>query len=447
MKRGTERTDVFSPGMRRAVLVVVLLSAVGVLTSLLYGARFAVPQAIETDSYGAGPLGHRVFAETLEALGYHVLQSRGDRFESVQSPLLFLEPKPEARVEGRRRELKTALADRADAGLPTLVVLPKWRFQVGLHATEPPVQRVPSVDVDAVYDAAFGEEAAAMPGPARLYVGEEDHGRHTFAGLLGTFEAEVPQLQTIQRIPPGAQVMLDSATGAVVLRDARGLWIVSDPDLLHSFNLHRADHALLWETLVRELGSDTVAIDEAFHGHGKVLSLGDALGRFPAVFLVVQALLLIFLLVMLGSRRFGPPLEEQDIGAGPREAIAVSASVLADGQPLPRLVSNYVIEVVQDLHRRLGLPDVSSLHARAERIDEVAKHRRIPPEARRLLDDAARIAPTLKNDAEAWKVARAAHAFRAKLLEPARAARSANTDPKPPANPTKTSPPAMQESA
>ncbi|MEZ4252458.1 MAG: hypothetical protein R3B99_29965, partial [Polyangiales bacterium] len=61
--------------------------------------------------------------------------------------------------------------------------------------------------------------------------------------------------------------------------------------------------------------------------------------------------------------------------------------------------------------------------------------------------DAARIAPTLKNDAEAWKVARAAHAFRAKLLEPARAARSANTDPKPPANPTKTSPPAMQESA
>ena len=71
-----------------------------------------------------GGLQRRFRRRVVEALGYHVLQSRGDRFESVQSPLLFLEPKPEARVEGRRRELKTALADRGirvySVGLGTL---------------------------------------------------------------------------------------------------------------------------------------------------------------------------------------------------------------------------------------------------------------------------------------------------------------------------------------
>ncbi len=429
MKRGSDRPDVFSTGARRAVIVVVLASAAGVIASLLYGARFAVPQAVETDSYGAGPLGHRVFAETLEALGYHVLQSRGDRFEGIQSPVLFLEPEVEARVEGRRHELHEALARRVEAGHTSVVVLPKWRFQVGLHASEPPVQRVDSERLDGVYDAVFANQGEWPDAPPRLYEGVEEHGRHTLAGLLGTFEVEVPRLQTIQRIPPGAEVHLDSATGAVVLRDARGVWIVSDPDLLHSFNLHRADHALLWATFVEALGSDTIVIDEVFHGHGKVLSLGDALGRFPAILLVVQALLVIVLLVLLGSRRFGPPREEVEIGAGPREAIAVSASVLADGQPIERLTYNYVVEVLQDLHRRLGLPDASTLVARADRIDEVCKHRRLPPEARRLLDDAGRLAGTTKQHAEAWKLARAAHAFRSKLLEPvARGARAAKPD-------------------
>jgi hypothetical protein len=429
VKRGSDRPDVFSTGARRAVLVVVLASAAGVIASLLYGARFAVPQAVETDSYGAGPLGHRVFAETLEALGYHVLQSRGDRFEGIQSPVLFLEPEVEARVEGRRHELDEALARRFEAGHTSVVVMPKWRFQVGLHANEPPVQRVDAERLDQVYDAVFANQGEWPDAPPRLYEGVEEHGRHTLAGLLGTFEVEVPRLQTIQRIPPGAEVHLDSATGAVVLRDARGVWIVSDPDLLHSFNLHRADHAPLWATFVETLGSDTIVIDEVFHGHGKVLSLGDALGRFPAILLVVQALFVIVLLVLLGSRRFGPPREEIEIGAGPREAIAVSASVLADGQPIERLTYNYVVEVLQDLHRRLGLPDASTLVARADRIDEVCKHRRLTPEARRLLDDAGRLAGTTKQHTEAWKLARAAHAFRSKLLEPvARGARAAKPD-------------------
>lgn len=429
MKRGSDRPDVFSTGARRVVLFVVLASAIGVLTSLLYGARFAVPQAVETDSYGAGPLGHRVFAETLEALGYHVLQSRGDRFEGIQSPVMFLEPEVEARVEGRRRELKDALATRFEAGLTSVVVLPKWRFQVGLHANEPPVQRVDTERLDGVYDAVFANMGAWPDAPPRLAEGAEDHGHHTLAGLLGTFEVEVPRLQTIQRVPPGAEVHLDSATGAVVLRDARGVWIVSDPDLLHSFNLHRADHALLWASFVESLGSDTLVIDEVFHGHGKVLSLGDALGRFPAILLVAQALFVVVLLVLLGSRRFGPPRDEVEIGAGPREAIAVSASVLADGQPLERLAYNYVVEVLQDLHRRLGLPEARTLLARADRIDEVAKHRRLPPEARTLLDEASRLAPMTKQHAEAWKLARAAHAFRSKLLEPvARGARAPQPD-------------------
>lgn len=453
MSRGSVAGEILSPRARRVVLFVALASGVGLVMTLLWGARFSSPEAGETDSYGGGPLGHRAFAETLEALGYHVLQSRGDRFDGPSAPMLFLEPEVEARVEGRRRLLVDALEAREAAGLESIVVLPKWRFELGLHATEPPVvlthrtfdvwraltkQMGPAEPPEAEATGADEDEEAPPDGSAHLasglHVGDDDHGRHTLVGVLGSFEVEVPRLQTIQSPPPGADVLLDAATGAVVLRDARGTLIVSDPDLLHNFNLHRGDHALLWETLLRDLGADTIVIDEVFHGHGKVLSLGDALGRFPAILLVAQALFVIFLLLLVGSRRFGPPEEEAALGAGPREAIAVAASVLADGQPLGRLTYNYVVEVLQDIHRHLGLPDVSTLDARAARIDALARQRRVPEAAQRLLAEAAALAPRAKVGAEAWTLARAAHTFRLRMLEPTKGAVRPSTSPRPEEN-------------
>ena len=59
MSRSRTIGDVFSPRMRRFVLVLLFLSAGAVVATLLYGARLVTPSPGEADSYGGGPLGHR----------------------------------------------------------------------------------------------------------------------------------------------------------------------------------------------------------------------------------------------------------------------------------------------------------------------------------------------------------------------------------------------------
>lgn len=422
MKRGSDaRGEIFSPWMRRAVLALVVVSAAGGVGSLLYGARFVSPTPIDTDSYGAGPLGHRVFAEVLEELGRHVLQNRGDRYDTIDTPLLVLEPRAEARVDGTLHRLEHVLAARQAQGQPTLVVLPKWELQLGLSMVEPVVEPVGDERFMDVFDAALPDHHG--DGRPRVHHVASGMTDTMLVGLLGEFRAEVPELQTIQRLPVGCDVLLDGPTGAVIVEFPRGTYVVSDPDLLHSYNLHRGDHAAMWLALLERIGGDTVVIDETFHGHGHALKLGEALGQFPAILVVAHLAVLLFLIIMLGSRRFGRPEDDPSLGHGPREAIAVAASVLADGQPLGTLAYNYVVEVIQDLHRRLGLPEASTLELRAQHVDMTARRREIAPEAARLLA-AAHALPrtkrvTRKTQADAWRLARAAFAFRSKLLEPA----------------------------
>lgn len=410
LRRGAKRADVFSPWMRRFVLGVLFLSCAGVVFGLFWGARFALPQAGEADSLGGGPIGHRAFAETLERAGMNVLQMRSDRYDTATAPMLFIEPQSEARVEGRLHRLQDVLVERSVAGGRSLVVLPKWTFQVGM-VMDGAVRPVGTERIGKVI-AAVDYAGAGQPARVSMQQGQSND---VLEGILGSFSIDVPQLQTFEAPPVASTVLLESARGAVVVELANGVIVVSEPDLIHSFNFHRAEHAALWFTLVQRLGGDTIVIDETFHGHGKVLSLKDALGRFPAVMIVIHVLAVLMLVVMLGSKRFGPPEEARGYGAGPQEAISVAASVLADGQTIGRLTYNYVVEVLQDLHRQLGLPDAPTIGARAARIDAAAEQRRVPPVARKLLDEATAIQDS-KQNAEAWKIARAAYGFRSRLL-------------------------------
>ncbi len=403
--------DIFSPRVRRVLTVTLFVSAVAVVTTLLYGAKFVSPQPGPTDSYGTGPLGHRAFAETMEHLGLHVLQSRGDRYDAGSAPLLFIEPANEARVEGRLRRLRDAIASRRDAHLPTIVVLPKWTFGVGL-VPDGAASRVGPNALKPVVAAALPHERATVE------LRDDTEGHFRLEGPLGSFAAETPGLQVVTTPPTGATVLLETEFGAVVLRDPNGTVVVTDPDLLHSYNFHRADHAALWMALLEQLEADTLVIDETFHGHGKVLSLREALGQFPPILLVVHGLLLLLLLFWMGGRRFGPPLPDATRGYGPQEAIAVAASVLADGQPVGRLAYHYVLELLEDLRRRLGIGGTPSLEALAKRLDRIARERRVPPDWSRLLRRAHELRDRTRGaHPEAWKVVLSAHQLRQRLLQ------------------------------
>jgi hypothetical protein len=204
-----------------------------------------------------------------------------------------------------------------------------------------------------------------------------------------------------------------------VVRRADGVLVVSDPDLVHNWNLQRADHARVALDVVREAGEgDAVAIDEVFHGHGERRSLGAALGEVPTVYVTAHALGVLLLVVWIGSRRFGRAQDLAKLGHGPAESIAVSAFVLSEGRPIETLAARYVHEQLADLAERLGLAPGRSPAEQAAHIDRVAARRGVEkPSAASLL---ARAGALGRSPAEALALCQAAHDLRGRLFAHAR---------------------------
>lgn len=399
----SERGTVLRPGVRAAVWLVLGISTVATLVAILFQQRLSAPLPGARDSYGEAPTGHRALLETLTALGMHVIRERRGDVERIETPILYLEPEgAEAIVDGQRIELGAALEARATAGLPSIVVLPKWTYAEGTASLDPEASTV----LEAVLPGSglrFSErEGDAMTGaPAN--------------GPLGAYEVAIPYRQWIEG--GSATVLLDVDGQPLVLERYDGVLVVSDPDLVHNWNIHRADHARLMLDLIRHVGGeDTVVIDEVFHGHGERRSLASALAEPPAVWVTAQALLLLGLVVWMGSRRFGPARDLTPTVHGPAESIAVSAFVLAEGRPLERLTESYVHALLAELAERLGVPPGKSPREHAAHIDVVAARRGETVRASALLERAEILGRTRAARADAMNLAREAHAFRTRLL-------------------------------
>jgi hypothetical protein len=219
-----------------------------------------------------------------------------------------------------------------------------------------------------------------------------------------------------------SESVLHERDGALIVRVlARGpgkVLIVSDPDVAHSFNVQRGDHAELWLKLFRDyLHSDTVVVDEVFHGHGELPSLGAALGRFPTVLIPLHALLLGLLLVWASVQPFGPrSAPAAAFGRGPAEAIRAGSSVLIAGLGSAELATSYVARVLEDIGLRLGVEGPGEA-ALAERIDALAVRRGCRPRAAILNESAEKLRSGRASARESLRLARAAWIFRQELLD------------------------------
>jgi hypothetical protein len=167
--------SVLRPGVRAAVWMVIGLSIAGTVVAIVWGQKVATPVPGTRDSYAEAPLGSRAFLETLEALGMHVLRERRGDFARVRAPVLFVEPEGvEAIVDGERITLDEALRERSEAGVASIVVLPKWRYDFG--------QASPDEQADEVL-------SAVIPGAALVHMGALSPGQstETATGALGTY--------------------------------------------------------------------------------------------------------------------------------------------------------------------------------------------------------------------------------------------------------------------
>jgi hypothetical protein len=364
----------------------------------------------------------------MSALGLHVIRHREGQFSALTAPLMFIEPRlDEFRVGSQEHELHPALAARVGRGLTTIVVLPKWIPDTSSRgaASVTPVSRAEVRDLLSVLWSELDSEFAYYPGKppvtVRHRLPRDQVHEATFAGALGSFAVRAPWLQTfrVRGSDGGVKVLLGTKDEALIVErylEGRGrLLVVSDPDLLSSYNLHRADHANLWVTLLaEEMATDTVVIDEVLHGFGQQLSLGSALGRFPLVLVPLHALLLVLLVIAAGAVRFGPPRRVAPaLGRGPQEVIGVAASVFAAGRPAPQLAAGYVRRVLADVALGVGIAQ-----GRGQLLPGLgAEERAALPEAEQhgLLDDLAerkgqpRQAHTLAREADVFDAVTAGH--------------------------------------
>lgn len=399
--------------LRALVFGVGALSLVATVALLLYGSRLGKPAAHEPDSFGRGAISHRAFVETMEALGVPVVRFRSGHYDDVKTPLWFIEPDlTSAHAGSKKFDLRAIIDKRESSQRFTVVVLGKWS-ESGRRNVFP----VSDGDITDVLD-------AVAPGAGlQVNISDEKAARNAvLRGPLGPVRIEVPSLQSLE--PSPELTPLAAAGDRIVVARVKGrhVILVSDPDLLHNFNIQRADHAkLALEIVHRTLASDVVVVDEVFHGHYFVPSLGDALGHYPAMLLPIQAVLLLLLVAIAGFSRSGPDLPSKPTRrAGPAEAVDVGGSVLAIGQPARLLVAGYVEQLLDDMADKRGIREADP-RMRAQRIDDAARRRNIEPRAAWLLSEATRIESSRTGLASALAVARAAWSFRRQLTERASA--------------------------
>lgn len=397
---------VFSDRVRQIVVAIAVISLVATIGALVFGKKLEPPPNQPRDSYGHGALSHRAFLETLWELGFHAQRWTRPSHDSVSAPLLVIEPNADVvMIDGREHDLASLVRQRITANRPTIVVLPKWEPSLmGLVEPTEPWKLAPLLSL--------------VPGTTLSLVrGELTDARDTVAAQDESGRAFELSLRWPQRVAGGIPVLSDER-GAFVVRDEKSMvYVVADPDLVHSFDVQRADHMAFWESFLREtLHTDTVIVDEVFHGEVETRSLAELFAGWPGALALVHAGLVVLVILAMGRRRFGPPQPlPEALGRGPREVIDVAASVLANGTRVGTLATRYVEGAVTDLHRRLGLSEGKSIEQRAELVDAAAERRRIPPRARELLAKARALEGT-RRAGEAIAIAREAAYFRTKMV-------------------------------
>jgi len=218
-------------------------------------------------------------------------------------------------------------------------------------------------------------------------------------------------------------VVLGAKGGSLILRyqprDQGVTWVVSEPDLLHNFNLHRAEHGAIWLALLRkELKSKTILVDEVFHGHSKKYALADKLSSFPNVLFVIHGLLLLLVFAWAGAHRFGVPIMGRgERERGPREVLFITTWVLAHGKRPQKLVVSYIQYCLRDAMERLRLESSGTLEERVQRLDQAAERLGIDAEGEKLLQMSQEIDTNAKMTfSSSLKWAQKAWSYRRHLL-------------------------------
>jgi hypothetical protein len=371
--------------MNRGIAFFLGFAALAAVFAVLVSQRPSSTRTTGLDTYSDDVLGHEALPEVMRRLGVHVLVDRRGTYRFADAPVFFIEPRLRTLdAHDHPEQLARVLAQRSADGHDSVLVLPKWRANSPGHN---PVSRAYKTDVERVLSAAIHpgalelrREDTDVPETAALR-------QWTVPGRAGPRRVVLLERQTFRVHDDRIEVLLGTHRSALVVRippsrpgaDGGSIFLVSDPDLLHNFNQHRGDHAQIVLDVLDAADSDTLVIDEVFHGHAFEDTTASVLGSTGAVIVVAHLFGLALLHLWAGARTFGGPARTGSAASSSEVLLGLAGQALAppSGPATPGLVGAYITLILSDAADRLAIAASDSLMARAQALDDMASRRGI----------------------------------------------------------------------
>lgn len=339
-------TDSDSPFSARAVAILVAVAVIafgGVMVLAGWAPELRQRDQAGDHPYSTSALGYNGFVRLMEAQGYPISVSRLERSLETRDWGLMILTLP------AYNDLD--ILDETAFQLPALAVLPKW------YGRPDPLNRARQDDTR------FLEARDLNDRLRSIYPDAEVVRVSVLETLEGDFEpgAVKPDVRLQLIRSETLETVIGNERGALVAYDpARGLYILSDPDMINTFGLSRLENALFATRLVNYLRSseqEPILMDATLHGFARSENLLKMLFSVPYIGATLIALASALLLGWAALVRFGPPAREARAIALGKQALADNtAGLVTMARREMRMAPGYASLIRRRLARALGLP-------------------------------------------------------------------------------------------
>lgn len=293
--------------------------------------------------YSTSALGYNGFIRLLQAQDYPVKISRLERdMEQRDWGLIMVTLPVSSRFEALREK---------SFQYPALVVLPKW---YGMADGLNPARQADTRFVDAWR---LNDNLRAIyPDVEIMRIAIPDAVDTPFGAMKVTPDVRLQLIRSRE-----LQTIVGAEGGALVAYDAaRGIYLLSDPDMINTFGLSRIENAIFATRIVdylRTSESEPVIFDATLHGFERSENLLKMLFSVPFLGATLVALASALLLGWAAAVRFGPPAREARAIALGKQALADnSAGLVTMAQREIRMAPGYASLIRRRLAQALGLP-------------------------------------------------------------------------------------------
>lgn len=338
--------DSASPFSARAVAIMVAIAVIsfgGVMVLAGWAPELRQRDQAGDHPYSTSALGYNGFVRLMEAQDYPISVSRLERSLETRDWGLMIVTLP---AYG-----DLDILEKPNLQLPALVVLPKWQGRA--DPLNPARQE----------DTYFLDARNLNDRLQTIYPDAEIQRISVEETLEGDFEAgNIRPDVRLQLIRASAlETVIGNERGALVAYDpVRGIYILSDPDMMNTFGLAHLENAVFATQLVNYLRTseaEPILMDATLHGFARSENLLKMLFSVPYIGATLVALASALLLGWAALIRFGPPARETRAIALGKQALADNtAGLVTMARREMRMAPGYASLIRRRLARALGLP-------------------------------------------------------------------------------------------